>query len=379
MGTGAGRAGRAVSEGFRPQDGNPAIWRPLHAGEDGMDATVRKSASIHLPRSIPGTRLLEVSPEIDPFDRRVADDLRDRIWGTMLACQEHRFLVTTAHTDRMAAYLEAGPRRFWRDYAADVPANAFRGIPAGGDDGIGDGALPGNIWLGARVSNTADLRARAPALLGLEAPVRVLKAVPLTGNLCVPTGYSTVSLETFATSPCDMDGARAMHPHWRHEQGSYNMLAGTWWAAVGDPDFESSSVEEELPRIHWILAGGSSGPDSEPVHPDWVRGLRDLCAGYGIPFLFQGWGDWTWDEEATFEEAARVAGGRDHVHYSCGRTAIRSAPGPREGPEKPFGAGLDGEEHAGLPSADADFRDTERPAMALGVRDRVHRPEEPEL
>jgi protein gp37 len=45
-------------------------------------------------------------------------------------------------------------------------------------------------------------------------------------------------------------------------------------------------------RVRWIVAGGQTGPDSCPMHPDWVRGLRDACQEAGTPFFFKAWGDW---------------------------------------------------------------------------------------
>jgi len=44
--------------------------------------------------------------------------------------------------------------------------------------------------------------------------------------------------------------------------------------------------------IDWIIAGGESGRNARPMHPDWVRGIRDRCADLGIPFFFKQWGDW---------------------------------------------------------------------------------------
>ena len=32
--------------------------------------------------------------------------------------------------------------------------------------------------------------------------------------------------------------------------------------------------------------------DEHPVHPDWVRSLRDQCKDADVPFNFAGWGDW---------------------------------------------------------------------------------------
>lgn len=47
-----------------------------------------------------------------------------------------------------------------------------------------------------------------------------------------------------------------------------------------------------LPRLHWVIAGGESGPRARPCHPDWVRSLRDQCTAAGVPFFFKQWGEW---------------------------------------------------------------------------------------
>ncbi len=46
----------------------------------------------------------------------------------------------------------------------------------------------------------------------------------------------------------------------------------------------------DLTKIDWVIAGGESGSDYRPVELDWLRGLRDNCAGRGIPFFFKQWG-----------------------------------------------------------------------------------------
>lgn len=47
-----------------------------------------------------------------------------------------------------------------------------------------------------------------------------------------------------------------------------------------------------LHRINWVIVGGESGPNARPMHPDWVRGLRDQCVAAGVPFFFKQWGAW---------------------------------------------------------------------------------------
>jgi hypothetical protein len=44
--------------------------------------------------------------------------------------------------------------------------------------------------------------------------------------------------------------------------------------------------------INWVIAGGESGHHARPMHPDWVRSLRDQCHAANVPFFFKQWGEW---------------------------------------------------------------------------------------
>lgn len=46
----------------------------------------------------------------------------------------------------------------------------------------------------------------------------------------------------------------------------------------------------DLTNIDWVITGGESGPGARPVHPDWVRNIRDQCVSAGVPFFFKQWG-----------------------------------------------------------------------------------------
>jgi protein gp37 len=46
----------------------------------------------------------------------------------------------------------------------------------------------------------------------------------------------------------------------------------------------------DLRGIHWIIAGGESGPKARPVQRDWIRAIRDTCLAQGIAFHFKQWG-----------------------------------------------------------------------------------------
>jgi len=44
--------------------------------------------------------------------------------------------------------------------------------------------------------------------------------------------------------------------------------------------------------LKWVIVGGENGPKARPMHPDWVRAIRDYCVANRIPFWFKGYGEW---------------------------------------------------------------------------------------
>jgi protein gp37 len=73
----------------------------------------------------------------------------------------------------------------------------------------------------------------------------------------------------------------------------------------------------DLDGIHWVIAGGESGPGARPMSLPWVSEIRDACQAANVSFFFKQWGGRTpkaggrdlegrtWDEMPT--HAARVA------------------------------------------------------------------------
>lgn len=46
----------------------------------------------------------------------------------------------------------------------------------------------------------------------------------------------------------------------------------------------------DLTDIHWVIAGGESGPNARPMEPEWVRSIRDQCMNQSVAFHFKQWG-----------------------------------------------------------------------------------------
>ena len=46
-------------------------------------------------------------------------------------------------------------------------------------------------------------------------------------------------------------------------------------------------VAPDLSDIHWVIAGGESGPKARPMQLDWARVLRDRCRVSQVPFFLK--------------------------------------------------------------------------------------------
>jgi protein gp37 len=94
-----------------------------------------------------------------------------------------------------------------------------------------------NIWIGASMTNQQDVNVRMTHLLTTPAHRRFISIEPMLG-------------------PIDLHN----------------------WVKPGGLD--------------WVIVGGQTGQGARPVHPDWVRSIRDQCKEAGVAFFFKGWGEW---------------------------------------------------------------------------------------
>jgi protein gp37 len=75
----------------------------------------------------------------------------------------------------------------------------------------------------------------------------------------------------------------------------------------------------DLDQIHWLIAGGESGPGHRRVEEEWLLELLDRCASEEVAFFFKQWGG-----------ARPKSGGRllDGVEWSDMPTPIAAGPEP---------------------------------------------------
>jgi protein gp37 len=110
---------------------------------------------------------------------------------------------------------------------------------------------PKNVWIGTTVETQTWAVKRLPYLLEIPAAVRFLSCEPLLGPLDLSPWLKTKN------------------------------------------------------KINWLIAGGESGPKARPMHPEWVRSLRDQCVDNHIAFHFKQWGHWA-PKEIVFETSKRI-------------------------------------------------------------------------
>lgn len=131
-----------------------------------------------------------------------------------------------------------------------------------------NGDWPANVWFGTTVENQEWADERLPYLVDVPAKVRFLSCEPLLGNLNL-----------------------------------------------------SKFVKNAKSPIHWIIAGGESGPHSRPMDPVWVRNLRDFCATSKIAFHFKQWGHWAPTAEQDSSHLKSVVVGNTTKMFALGKGA----------------------------------------------------------
>jgi len=69
----------------------------------------------------------------------------------------------------------------------------------------------------------------------------------------------------------------------------------------------------DLTDIHWVIAGGESGPRSRAMKPEWAEGIRDQCLAQGVSFFFKQWGAWNCEGRRVGKGSHIVVCQRDNV------------------------------------------------------------------
>lgn len=207
------------------------------------------SCLVKLPRK---PNRIFVGSMCDLFHDSVMDSHLEQIMGHIgLTCDNahHTFMLLTKRPERMREFFTR-----WK------PCRAIK-----------------NIWLGVTVCNQAEADEKIPLLLQTPAAMRFVSVEPMLG----PVDLSPWDV-------CDECG------HRRNEFDPYNEVGSPWVGSICYNHYCYRSCEGTFTKhsLDWVICGGETGPGARPMHPDWVRGLRDQCVETATPFFFKGWGEW---------------------------------------------------------------------------------------
>ncbi|MCW5727231.1 phage Gp37/Gp68 family protein [Parvibaculum sp.] len=332
------------AEGINRRLGTGLDFKPGHRGDIDIfldEKLLTDPLRWQKPRSV------FLSSMTDIFADFVSDEMLDRIFAVMALAPQHYFLVLTKRPERMRAYIESGCSDPDRDGSMPLHSARMRAwwhMCSEGEQGSKTrfAGIPErplwplqNVGLGVSVEDQAAADQRIPHLLATPAGTRFVSAEPLLG-------------------PVDLRDMCNGHYF-------FNALTGARWH-----DAEGGAHDMNGERLDWVIAGGESGDGARPMHPDWLRSLRDQCAQAETAFFFKQWGEWLpWEPE--HGPCWKSQSGRSEDHHALfpadwdnqtkwddGLWAVNAgetqAAFERVG-KKAAGAMLDGREHREFPPA----------------------------
>lgn len=249
--------------------------------------------SLSEPRSWKRPKRVFVNSMSDLFHPALSDADIARVWAAMASAPQHQFQVLTKRHTRLRDWLN-------QPNTPSLVEDAMYSL------GVGSlwlqWPLP-HVWIGVSVEDQQRANERIPTLLECPGAVRFLSMEPLLERVSITAAVtSTYHSEAAATMP-----------------------------SVSDLD--------------WVIVGGESGTGARPLHPDWVRAIRDECAAASVPFFFKQVGSWIWLDSAQLAENAVGL-------MPSGRVVAAQTPGSQlisKGGKEVAGKLLDGQFHQEYP------------------------------
>lgn len=202
----------------------------------------------------------------DVFHENVPDSFIKEILFYVWYNRKHTFIILTKRPERIAGKGQCSNCGYLAPVGDEEPCpNCGRTERQMREAGFGTHQRdwPKNLWIGVTAENQVMADLRISFLLSIPAAVRFVSVEPMLGQIELHLQRSDRRIHILEPS--------------NHFLGV--KLSGK---------FEN--------KISWVICGGESGPNARPMHPDWVRGLRDQCQAAGVPFFFKQWGEWIEDD-----------------------------------------------------------------------------------
>lgn len=206
--------------------------------------------------------------EIQYFPERLRDPLKLKKPATIFVCSMGDLFHPEAEWEWQDEVFTAMYRADWHRYMVLTkrPKEMLRFFRTIEDWDTRDWP---NLWLGVTVCNQAEADAKIPILLQTPAAHRFVSIEPMLG---------AVNLTRISLREDSQDSSE-----WT------DSLAGKHCSCSPTHGYRCFALPGS---IDLVIVGGETGPNARPLHPDWVRSIRDQCAAAGVPFHFAGWGEY---------------------------------------------------------------------------------------
>lgn len=186
----------------------------------------------------------------------------DEIFAVAAACPQHTFMILTKRSKIMKNYFNHPRRTMYVE-------SALEWLYEGRIHMMPEMVWPlPNVWLGVSVEDQRAAEERISDLLETPAAIRFVSCEPLLG-------------------PVYLDEIPEVLLSVTKRKDAYLVDRG---------------------KLDWVIVGGESGPKARPMHPDWVRGIRDQCLAGNVPFFFKQWGEWVPFWNVAFSSTKRRTG-----------------------------------------------------------------------
>ena len=229
--------------------------------------TFMNEEELLIPLSWKQPRVVFVCSMGDLFHENTPFEWVDRVMAIAAVLPSHIFIVLTKRAKRMAEYFGQGKENLvkrWEDATYELGIADKNEDPDAAACFLYNRCLSGakvpswgwplsNVWVGVTAENQERANERVPWLLQVPAAVKFVSVEPMLG----PVDFEKVEITK----------------------------------VLGNNAFGLISFSK-INHLDWVICGGESGHKARPLHPDWVRGLRDQCGQAGVPFFFKQWGEW---------------------------------------------------------------------------------------
>lgn len=219
--------------------------------------------------SADGTGRAVYRSDAEPFAVETMQDVRSRLFAMIDATPWLDWQLVTKRPENVL--------KMWPTFV--IPD---RSRPSTEFSAYDNGHRP-NVWLLTSISDQQTADAMIPALLECRdlVPVLGLSIEPMLGpaDLLIDGECSDWACGVCGSRNVDTEVVVA-----EDDVGTYACRDCGYVGGGEEADWKS--------LIDWVIVGGESGPGARPMHPEWVRSLRDQCQAAGVPFFFKQWGEW---------------------------------------------------------------------------------------